>query len=524
METVHMEVADVPENLKGLIIGKGRSGLIDIGNKTGAKLSLNKTNQICVKGDKEQIQKAKAMIQNKLERRHSKKTFQIQKALIIGIKGDFKRIRVRSSTRISWKSIDDLTVEVTITGEPKNCDRAHGLIDEAIISANYSLLVKQYGGGKKFSCFVGEYTDAKFLLEEYKNPPKLNCFISGTPYRIKISSKNNFESLVEDSALLKIKEELSPALKSLHEQKDEKMLLVDLWCHYGAVLVHNVKEEEVIEEKEFTMENIVQRLISEDTQENSNFKERWKTLFEEGIRHEDVSIDDIPMDHFHKKWRYDYAFKTPLGQNVRFKSWEKCHVSENDGPSEEPSEEVKNLLIPVNVEGQENVLLSWLCYPSVTLIKGDLFVPSSKYDIRLKLRTGSRFVSEKSAERDVEDEILSEYLSHCEFDIVNHELNLPPDVIPLPEGFSCSFYRAAQEDFYSVQEDDQTFTVIFLDEKGWDSDTSEQRMHEQFGIRVVMDSWAKKLLSGNWEPQMIIDMLPQYMEFVGEFATLLKKT
>ena len=46
---------------------------------------------------------------------------------------------------------------------------------------------------KTFSCFIGQYLDAKFILEEYKDPPKLSGFIIGTPYRVKICSENNHE-------------------------------------------------------------------------------------------------------------------------------------------------------------------------------------------------------------------------------------------------------------------------------------------------------------------------------------------
>ena len=60
------EIVDVPENLKGLIIGTRRSGLIDIFNKTGATLFLSTSNQICATGNSEQIQEAKAMIEKKL--------------------------------------------------------------------------------------------------------------------------------------------------------------------------------------------------------------------------------------------------------------------------------------------------------------------------------------------------------------------------------------------------------------------------------------------------------------------------
>ena len=60
------EIVDVPENLKGLIIGTRRSGLIDISNKTGATLFLSTSKKICATGNSEQIQEAKAMIEKKL--------------------------------------------------------------------------------------------------------------------------------------------------------------------------------------------------------------------------------------------------------------------------------------------------------------------------------------------------------------------------------------------------------------------------------------------------------------------------
>ena len=61
-----IHVVDVPEKLKGIIIGKRKSGLIDISNKTGATLFLSTSNQICATGNSKQIQEAKAMIEKKL--------------------------------------------------------------------------------------------------------------------------------------------------------------------------------------------------------------------------------------------------------------------------------------------------------------------------------------------------------------------------------------------------------------------------------------------------------------------------
>ena len=55
-----------------------------------------------------------------------------------------------------------------------------------------------------------------------------------------------------------------------------------------------------------------------------------------------------------------------------------------------------------DVEGQNNVLkghedvmvprggnvVAWLCYPSTTIVKGEILMPHLKYDCRLKFRAG----------------------------------------------------------------------------------------------------------------------------------------
>ena len=69
--------------------------------------------------------------------------------------------------------------------------------------------------------------------------------------------------------------------------------------------------EEVNDETEFTLENINTRLCGKDPQEN--FRNLWKTSFDEGISREDVLKDEDLMKREHKQWRYDYSFRTKSG-------------------------------------------------------------------------------------------------------------------------------------------------------------------------------------------------------------------
>ena len=80
-----------------------------------------------------------------------------------------------------------------------------------------------------------------------------------------------------------------------------------------------------------------------------------------------------------------------------------------------------------------------------------------------------------------EDDILSDYLSNCKFDKENHRLTLPVEN-EIPEGFMLLFFREAEERMYEATMDEERFTVIVLNENGWDSDTSERRKQKQVGV------------------------------------------
>ena len=99
---------------------------------------------------------------------------------------------------------------------------------------------------------------------------------------------------------------------------------------------------------------------------------------------------------------------------------------------------------------------------------------------------GPKFVSSKSAEDEEEDRILSAYLSHCTLE--NHQLSLPAEE-PLRKGFDCLFYRATQEDMYSYDaedEEEESFTIHFMYEEGWETDTPEKVNQKQVCYFVLV--------------------------------------
>ena len=100
--------------------------------------------------------------------------------------------------------------------------------------------------------------------------------------------------------------------------------------------------------------------------------------------------------------------------------------------------------------------------------------------------TGSRNASEEDKQFFTEeDEFLAHYLSKCKLDKENHHLSLPENHEQEDQGFKCTFYRKAKERMFEVSSDEERFTIIVLDQKGWDSDTAGKRAQEQVGTLIL---------------------------------------
>ena len=90
---------------------------------------------------------------------------------------------------------------------------------------------------------------------------------------------------------------------------------------------------------------------------------------------------------------------------------------------------------------------------------------------------GSRYVTDKDDVCKEEDMILADYLSNCTFDASKKCVVLPEK--ELPKGFCWTFFRKAEERMFSATVDEERFTVIVLDETGWDSDVAARRDQKQ---------------------------------------------
>ena len=124
--------------------------------------------------------------------------------------------------------------------------------------------------------------------------------------------------------------------------------------------------------------------------------------------------------------------------------------------------------------------------PQLSIFRGPCILRNIESPITELLKflvfyTGSRYVSDEDSVCKKEDEFLANYLSNCKFDKENHHIHLPEKHDLENQGFKCSFYREAKERMFKVLCAEECFTIIVLDQKGWDSDGSEKRDQKQVG-------------------------------------------
>ena len=74
-----------------------------------------------------------------------------------------------------------------------------------------------------------------------------------------------------------------------------------------------------------------------------------------------------------------------LDRNVRLKAWKGLRLPPDC--EDEPPVEVKNILKQVFLH-EENGIKAWICYPSSSILRGEIITPNSTYDCRMKLRAG----------------------------------------------------------------------------------------------------------------------------------------
>ncbi|XP_020614950.1 uncharacterized protein LOC110053100 isoform X2 [Orbicella faveolata] len=298
------------------------------------------------------------------------------------------------------------------------------------------------------------------------------------------------------------------------ETDAKRYLEADMWCHFGRAIIRGPNEDEAAEGV-WSIEDATGKFRSSA---EGNY---WKVAFNEGV---DV-LEDIFKMHYREKMpeeyteyatRYDLTFLSPCCYQIRCKVWvakEATRKKLEDIPI--PSSDVKNILEEIHFEDEStrSRCRGWLIVASRRYLQADILFPGCEFDCRFSIRGKTEraeafdYVPKEEVRR-----VLSQYLSGLTLTKDDaFGLRLPEKEIP--EGFRFIHKRSSKRTVYPAK---PGFSIILSKECSWRSVVAEESSRESIDLHLHCDEWDQSFSSGQWEPEVIVRKLPEFLQFVKE--------
>ncbi|PFX17723.1 hypothetical protein AWC38_SpisGene17925 [Stylophora pistillata] len=318
-----------------------------------------------------------------------------------------------------------------------------------------------------------------------------------------------------------LKKNMLGILREIHKEKEEEMVLVDIWCHFGHAYLNKVDQDE--EDDTFTLEELKDRI-------ESTADDCWKTFFSEvetiEVEQTETSLKDCACTTS-DDIRYDFTFFTPSGLEKRVKVWliEKEPGTEGASTSSLgfrrstplPVRNALTQVLPNEHSGDASNSPSFhICDTFHQRMKLDILMPSAGFDCRLKIRTFPKF-PKTTPQADEERKIFEKYLMNMK--IEDGQLNFPPNS-ELPDGFDLFFQRRSLRKTYQYEYDGDMFTLTVCKDqsKAVNPDqTDAYNFNESKAkpdVHLHCEEWDQVLNEGNWEPEQITAKLPKFLRFL----------
>ncbi|PFX17738.1 uncharacterized protein LOC111340449 [Stylophora pistillata] len=520
-------VIPIPQNKVGLVIGKKGSQIQEIRNQTGVNITV-KDNHAHLRGTAEQCQHAETMIEEILTRPYNKK-------------GGFKKLNVTIPEKfmgfVIGKGRENLNNIETRTGVALKVIDNHlhfkgSTKQEKKVIREVRNMVKTR---KKSNAIRFVHVDTAHLKEGHAlklsiAQPSPNTMVGLKCFKLDLED----DPLVEETPsgfadMESLKEKMLGILKQIHKEKEEEMVIVDIWCHFGHAYLINVDEDD--ENDLFTLEELKDRI-------ESTAGDRWKTFFSEVETIEVEQIEKYLRDcacTTSDDIRYDLTFFTPSGLEVRVKVWliEKELGAEGASASSFAFRHsaplpVRNALthvLPVEHSGDaSNSPIFHICETFHQRMKLDILMPSAGFDCRLKIRTFPKSPKTTTLQAEEERNILEKYL--MEMSIEDGQLTFPP-ISKLPDGFDLFYQRRSLRKTYQYKYDGDMFTLTVCKDQSKEvnpDQTDAYSFNESEAkpdVHLHCEEWDQVLNEGNWEPEQIIAKLPKFLEFLRKVQGIL---
>ncbi|XP_068687467.1 uncharacterized protein [Montipora foliosa] len=521
----------VPGDLKGHLIGKGGCVIKEIKSSSGAQINSPKGRDedfFLISGTTEQRECAKKLITKELEEIRSRMSkgpsagnrelVEVPdkfKGLVIGKNGD----NLRHISTITGAKVTTCEREIyVVSGTDGQRERAKVQIRMKISDARLRGLENEF---KKTCYFINGWNlpeDCKLKLEQAQTEDRL--FLTGPQgqYRLRpvedYESQDSFAGRDNQYYLPKLKNEVLECLREIKRQREgTDHMKLDMWCHFGPALIRGPDEEEG-EDGEWTIEEVIKKF-----QPSCEFEGNpWRTAFKEGVHLNETIFEEHVAKKTSEEYiaRYDLTYLTLGGHEIRCGSQKKDNTRKNQESIEIPFSDVKNIVEEIHFEDEatRQRCRGWLVLPSRRYLLADILLPGCEFDCRLTIRgrADSAFDIDYIPKEE-ERSLLSRYLSGltiCGSDEGDLEV-CPPRVNKL-DGFHLILNRRARRSLYELTDG---FAIILSKECTWKRDMDAGEFRESTDLHLHCKEWDTALKSGDWEPEMIADKIPEFFEFVG---------
>jgi len=518
------EFVAVAQHLMGFVIGRKGNTIKQIQTQSGARISQSEGHHatgFMVCGSKEERTCAIELVNRKVAEAHPQETRRHSSpGQLVEIPSQFKKL-VNGPGGDNLRSVSTITgAEVTrgvahrfyVSGDKKKAQHAEFLLRRKVASC-------------RVRCNrICNYIDKRNLPEEcdFKLVPlegRKRMILPGAQSQYHLRPADEYEIQAQGACKLNCEANydaslMENALLALHEIKQEicskNFHKADMWCHFGTVVIHDPDEADVEDIWSFT--EAAQKL-----QATSKKRNEWRAAFREGMNLNVKVLQDTFGEPTEEDFmaRYDLTFLSPRSQSIRCKVWvARKGVKKKLEDIPIPFSDLKNVVEELHFEDEltRARCRGWLVLQSQKFLQADIISPGCKIDCRIIIRALTDDIIHKASgvhEREA-THLLSRYLSKLTFTDAAG-LVFPNE--DLPQGYIFSHRRCSRRTQYTPR---LGFSMIVSREKTWCSDLKDEETRETTDIHLGTEEWDRLLTGKEWEPEMIVAKLPDFLHFVRE--------
>ncbi|PFX13629.1 putative serine/threonine-protein kinase pats1, partial [Stylophora pistillata] len=339
---------------------------------------------------------------------------------------------------------------------------------------------------------------------------KIICKITKEDFNFRL--EEDLEKSVSDSTYLSgLQDAVLESLRKMKGREEAKNPLeADLWCHFGSAVIRGPSEGE------WSIDDAATRF---QYSADGNY---WKVAFQEGVdfmadSFENYFYESTPKEYRDYAARYDLTFLTPCSHQLRCKVW----VTKKDGKEKLegipiPVTDVRNIMEEIHFTDESTRLRSrgWVVLPSRRCLQADILFPGCEFDCRLIINEHAgraKTVDYKPKEEVIR--VLARYLSGLTLTDDDPFGLILPGEYEMPKGFHLIHKRLSKRNVYTSK---PGFSVILSKETSWSADVTGGSCRDSADVHLHCEEWDRLLSGGQWEPESLVQQLPEFLEFVKE--------